>query len=78
VRRAAILHSLLEKREPRLRFGEQIMIDDDILSALLTVPRYQCLLHVRPEGVSGEDSKGNPAPVRVALFKVLSNTCIPL
>lgn len=41
VRRAVIIRSLLEKREPNLKSGEQINIDDSVLNALLLVPTYR-------------------------------------
>ncbi|KAF7551217.1 hypothetical protein G7Z17_g5170 [Cylindrodendrum hubeiense] len=41
VRRAVILRSFLEKREPNLKTGEKIGIDDSVLNSLLLVPTYR-------------------------------------
>ncbi|KAK7417880.1 hypothetical protein QQZ08_011461 [Neonectria magnoliae] len=41
VRRAVILRSLIEKREPNLKYRDKIHIDDGILDALLLVPTYR-------------------------------------
>lgn len=41
VRRAVILRTLLERREPNLTVGEEILIDDKVLNALLLVPTYR-------------------------------------
>jgi RyR domain len=40
IRRALLLRALLEKREPQLRVGERIIIDDAVLNGLLSIPRY--------------------------------------
>ncbi|KAK7408100.1 hypothetical protein QQX98_009755 [Neonectria punicea] len=41
VRRAVILRSLIEKREPNLKYRDKIHIDDGVLNALLLVPTYR-------------------------------------
>jgi hypothetical protein len=41
VRRAVILRSLLEAREPNLTSSKEISIDDGVLNALLLVPTYR-------------------------------------
>jgi hypothetical protein len=41
IRRAILLRALLERRAPRLLRGERANIDEGVLSALLTVPRYR-------------------------------------
>ncbi|KAK7398625.1 hypothetical protein QQX98_011985 [Neonectria punicea] len=41
VRRAVILRSLLEEREPNLKSKEKISIDESILNSLLLVPTYR-------------------------------------
>ncbi|KAF8857136.1 hypothetical protein BDZ45DRAFT_447153 [Acephala macrosclerotiorum] len=40
IRRALLLRALLERREPQLKVGERIIIDDSVLNGLLTIPRY--------------------------------------
>lgn len=40
IRRALLLRALLEKREPQLRVGERMIIDDAVLNGLLSIPRY--------------------------------------
>jgi hypothetical protein len=40
IRRALLLRALLEKREPQLKVGERIIIDDAVLNGLLSIPRY--------------------------------------
>lgn len=41
VRRAVILRALLEAREPSLKTGEEINIDESVLNGLLLVPTYR-------------------------------------
>ncbi|KAH7144416.1 hypothetical protein B0J13DRAFT_555149 [Dactylonectria estremocensis] len=41
VRRAVILRSFLEEREPNLKTGERIRIDESVLNSLLLVPSYR-------------------------------------
>jgi len=41
VRRAVVLRALLEEREPSLRLGEGISIDESVLDGLLMVPTYR-------------------------------------
>jgi len=40
IRRALLLRALLEKREPQLKVGERIIIDDAVLNGLLSIPKY--------------------------------------
>ncbi|KIY00463.1 uncharacterized protein Z520_04148 [Fonsecaea multimorphosa CBS 102226] len=41
VRRAVVLRALLEEREPKLKMGEGISIDQSILDGLLLIPTYR-------------------------------------
>ncbi|KAF2185714.1 hypothetical protein K469DRAFT_631583 [Zopfia rhizophila CBS 207.26] len=41
VRRAVVLRALLEEREPNLRRGEGISIDESVLDGLLMIPTFQ-------------------------------------
>jgi hypothetical protein len=41
IRRGFLLRSLIERRVPRLKSGERLQVDDGVLNALLTVPRYR-------------------------------------
>jgi hypothetical protein len=41
VRRAVVLRALLEDREPKLKMGEGISIDQSVLDGLLMIPKYR-------------------------------------
>jgi len=41
IRRGFLLRSLIERREPRLKSGTRLNIDEGVLNALLTVPAYR-------------------------------------
>jgi hypothetical protein len=41
IRRALLLRALLEKREPQLKVGERIIIDEAVLNGLLSIEKYR-------------------------------------